>query len=241
MHVSHCFPDKGQVLDFGAGTGDQSVILARLGYEVSALDVEGSDYSDSTVFPVSFYGGKTIPFPDNSFDFIFSSNVLEHIRDATGINHELKRVLRPGGRMVHIVPSASWRFWTSLTAFPDAPFLALRTLRDPRLRIGQMGKASRSLVRLHRASLRFLSPLAFRRHGEWGNAFTELRSFGRKAWCQYFFRQGYDILKAESVPLFYTGALLLDSRLTLGQRQSLSRWLGASCHLFVVSPQNANP
>lgn len=234
--VSRFFPDTGRVLDFGAGTGDQSCLLAEMGYDVTALDVEGSDYSDATVYPVNFYDGKTIPFPDDSFDFIFSSNVLEHVRDIGGINAELRRVLRPGGSMIHVVPSASWRFWTSLTAFPDAPLLVVRTILDPRIGAEKLGIASKFYTKLWRAARRFASPFVFRRHGEWGNALTELRTFGRSAWRAYFVSQGYQILASGAVPLFYTGASLLGHRLTLEKRHVLSRKLGSACHVFVVKP-----
>ena len=41
-----------------------------------------------------------LPFPDNSFDCIITSEVLEHIQDDVAALHELSRVLKPGGRLL---------------------------------------------------------------------------------------------------------------------------------------------
>jgi predicted SAM-dependent methyltransferase len=61
------------------------------------------------------YDGQRIPFGDDSFDVVFSSNVLEHIPHVDAFQQEIHRVLKPGGVAVHIVPSSSWRWWTNIT------------------------------------------------------------------------------------------------------------------------------
>ena len=71
-------------------------------------------------FPIIDYDGHHIPFDDNSFDIVFSSNVLEHICDLHQINREIQRVLRSDGYCVHVIPTHTWRFWTTLSAFPTA-------------------------------------------------------------------------------------------------------------------------
>lgn len=50
------------------------------------------------------YGGRTLPFPDESQDCVFSSHTLEHIDDYRGAIKEWYRVLRIGGHLVVIVP-----------------------------------------------------------------------------------------------------------------------------------------
>ena len=45
-----------------------------------------------------------LPFPDESYDFVFASHVLEHIREDARALSEIRRVLKPGGIAVLPVP-----------------------------------------------------------------------------------------------------------------------------------------
>jgi 2-polyprenyl-3-methyl-5-hydroxy-6-metoxy-1,4-benzoquinol methylase len=113
--VISLMPSHGRVLEIGAGTGWQARALAQHGFEVEAIDLPASLYAESRVWPVQDYDGVSIPFPSHVFDVVFSSSTLEHIPHLRTLLGEMRRVLKEGGIAVHIVPSASWRFWTSLT------------------------------------------------------------------------------------------------------------------------------
>lgn len=53
--------------------------------------------------------GETMPFEDNAFDVVFSTNVLEHVQNLNDVIAETVRVLKPGGYAHHIVPNfGSW-------------------------------------------------------------------------------------------------------------------------------------
>jgi len=47
---------------------------------------------------------QDIPYPDNSFDLVFASHVLEYVKNDTQALKEIKRVLRPGGLAFLPVP-----------------------------------------------------------------------------------------------------------------------------------------
>jgi len=51
--------------------------------------------------------------------FCYSSHMLYHAVDLDAIAGEISRVLRPGGVAVHVLPSASWRFWTTVAHYPN--------------------------------------------------------------------------------------------------------------------------
>lgn len=110
-------PASGRILEIGAGTGWQANSLKRHGYEVQAIDLPASTYSENRIFPVIDYDGKNIPFADNTFDIVFSSNALEHIPHLHEFQNEIHRVLKPSGIAIHVIPSGSWRFWTNVTFF----------------------------------------------------------------------------------------------------------------------------
>jgi SAM-dependent methyltransferase len=52
-----------------------------------------------------------LPFPDDSFDAVILSEVLEHIDDDVGGLKEIYRVLKPGGVVAITVPNADYPFW----------------------------------------------------------------------------------------------------------------------------------
>lgn len=53
--------------------------------------------------------GEAIPYPDEHFDIVYSSNVLEHVAEPAQVLAESLRVLRTGGHLVFVVPNfGSW-------------------------------------------------------------------------------------------------------------------------------------
>jgi SAM-dependent methyltransferase len=96
------------VLDFGCGTGAFLEHLERFG-TVSAVDADPSAVSfchargrsEVVVAP----SGAPLPFPDDAFDLVTSLDVIEHIDDDVAALAELRRVLRPGGRLLIAVPA----------------------------------------------------------------------------------------------------------------------------------------
>jgi len=51
------------------------------------------------------YDGGKFPVPDESFDFVVSFQVLEHVKSTEHIFKECVRVLKPGGIMYHVIPN----------------------------------------------------------------------------------------------------------------------------------------
>ena len=93
---------KGRLLDFGCGRKPW-ISLFRVD-EYIGVDIEesGHDHLDSLIDV--FYDGHTLPFEDNSFDSIFSSETLEHLFNIDEILTEFKRVLKQSGQLLITVP-----------------------------------------------------------------------------------------------------------------------------------------
>ena len=191
-------PPDGRLLEIGAGTGWQAKELQNKGYDVSAIDLLTSNLRDNRIWPVVDYDGKMIPFEDNTFDIVFSSNVLEHVLHVHEFQVEIHRVLRPGGMAIHVLPSSCWRFWTNVTEI----------LKNWRL------------------------PLVHGEHA--GNAFVEIYTFGSWSWRRLFEETNWIIEVQKPIKLFYTGCSIMDSRLSINTRKKMSRFMGSSCHLFVL-------
>jgi len=54
---------------------------------------------------------EAMPYPDNTFDAVIFSEILEHIEDDAQALREAYRVLKPGGIVVVTVPHANYPFW----------------------------------------------------------------------------------------------------------------------------------
>ncbi len=54
---------------------------------------------------------ENLPYPDNSFDMVFSSHVIEHVPDVNKAISEINRVLKPGGLNICIVPTTTSRVY----------------------------------------------------------------------------------------------------------------------------------
>jgi SAM-dependent methyltransferase len=96
---------KGKLLDFGCGKKPYESMFAV--DEYVGLDIESSGHSHIKSKVDVFYDGKTIPFNDNHFDSIFSSEVITHIFNTSDVLSEIYRVLKPDGMFLLTVPF-SW-------------------------------------------------------------------------------------------------------------------------------------
>lgn len=230
--LAQLIPDGARVLEFGAGTGEQARMLAHRGFDVVAIDLAGSSYAPSRVWPIIEYDGRNIPLPDSSVDVIFSSNVLEHVEDVPAILSEFRRVLRPGGVEIHAMPTTAWRFWSFVAGVPaaaQAAALLLCQLVSPPPQTTRLRQAARNLKTFAGALL----PIG---HGVSREGITELWTFSRAAWRKTFSRNGHVVLEDRPVGIFYTGHMALGRRLSFDGRRSLGRILGSGSHVYVVRP-----
>jgi SAM-dependent methyltransferase len=93
---------NGQLLDFGCGAKPYRHLFTVEQY--IGLDMENPSHPHLTEDVDVFYDGTTIPFPNNRFDAILSSEVMEHVFEPEAILAELHRVLKPGGKALFTVP-----------------------------------------------------------------------------------------------------------------------------------------
>ena len=94
---------SGQILDLGGGKRFQKW-LASYKHLFNESDYKTFDYDAST--GADIVGDiHNIPLPDNSFDSVICSSVLEHVKDPRKAVNEIHRILKPGGSVFVMVPS----------------------------------------------------------------------------------------------------------------------------------------
>lgn len=94
-----------RILDAGCGASIFPVYLARHGHRVSALDLETADrLGGAHGVQVGYIRGDltALPLASGSFDAVFCVSVVEHLPEKRipAAIAELRRVLRPGGRLL---------------------------------------------------------------------------------------------------------------------------------------------
>jgi SAM-dependent methyltransferase len=95
---------KGRLLDFGCGRKPWKSLFDVEEYIGVDIEESGHNHHDSVIDV--YYDGHHIPFEDNSFDSVFSSETFEHLFNIDEILAELNRVLKPGGNMLVTIPFA---------------------------------------------------------------------------------------------------------------------------------------
>ena len=141
------FVPGARVLEIGGGSGFQASLLAEQGCGVRSIDVvtrpdPRTQRYGRQYYPVSTYDGAHLPFRDARLDVVFSFHALYHARSFESMLAEIRRVLRPEGLVILVLPSSSWRLYTPLA---HSPILCGRLLRG--FRAGACETAQRPIHR----------------------------------------------------------------------------------------------
>jgi ubiquinone/menaquinone biosynthesis C-methylase UbiE len=95
-----------RLLDLGCGAGENSVYFAQRGARCVAADYSPGMVevalklaaANGVAIEGHTVNAMAIDFPDNTFDFVYASNLLHHIPDPKIAIKEMHRVLKPGGK-----------------------------------------------------------------------------------------------------------------------------------------------
>lgn len=146
-HILGCldridWQDK-KVLEIGLGQGAESEQLIRRGARWSGLDLthESVDRVGARLAirklphdDLRQGSALAIPWPDDTFDMVFSHGVLHHIPNIRAAQSEIHRVLKPGGTLVAMLYArASLNYQVSIRLVRRAVVAAAYPLRRTKL------------------------------------------------------------------------------------------------------------
>lgn len=138
------------ILDIGCGDGSFTKYLAGRNNKIIAIDTENQDI-EKILLGVKFKraDARKLPFKNSSFDFVFCSDVLEHVENYQLIVREAARVTKVGGLFLVSTVNGYWkspikvRLWLL-----NQPNIIRRTI---------LGKFNQSDKKLHRYFLGHLN------------------------------------------------------------------------------------
>jgi SAM-dependent methyltransferase/DNA-directed RNA polymerase subunit RPC12/RpoP len=94
-----------RILDLGCGAGSLRTQLA--GLNVIGVDLDPNELPHNPDLPAACAASDSLPFATRSFDLVICHHSLEHFRDIPGAIREIRRVLKPEGRLFVSVPDGS--------------------------------------------------------------------------------------------------------------------------------------
>ena len=97
-----------KILEIGCGSGNFSVKLARMGYEVIAIDSSigmlnlAKNKAKKNLVSIDFkrMNATKLLFENESFDAVFSMAAFEFISDSNKAMDEMMKILKPGGEII---------------------------------------------------------------------------------------------------------------------------------------------
>ncbi len=111
--IEDAWPENAtNILEFGAGDGAFVRQFRAAGANVDCVEIDGKLRAGLQKIGGNVFGDIR-EVASQSYDFIYSINVLEHIPDLVAEVAELRRVLKPGGVLFVFVPAFKM-IWTSL-------------------------------------------------------------------------------------------------------------------------------
>lgn len=117
----------GRVLDIGFGRGEFLLRAQRLGWQCHGVEVSSTsvEWGQQLGFEARQFDGSfqaPLDYADESFDVVSANSVLEHVHHPRLLVAESRRLLKPRGRLLLMVPNFAchdtaslgphWRMWS---------------------------------------------------------------------------------------------------------------------------------
>ena len=219
-----------EILEIGGRDGFQANIISKKGYNVTSIDI-------NPIFP-QFYPVQNgtinqLNFKENSFDIIYSSNMLQEIQHIEESFIEMKRVLKKDGIIIHIVPSSWWSLITNFWHYCLIPKYLIKSNRVKKIFNSNLYKSKVEQNTNIKSSTKNLKRLFFHPLGANTSFIHEILYFSKIYWIRLFKKNGFNMVEDKNCPYFYSAYSIFRFKF-LKFRKFLASIGITSCYCFIM-------
>jgi len=217
-----------KILELGSGDGYMGKCLTEQNYDVICTDINPKLPS---MFPVRKIIDGKLDFSSETFDLIFTSQVIAHVENLELFFDEVKRVLKKDGLMINLVPSTGWWIITNFWHYVLTPYNFLKFLKKSNIKNNQgesnIKKTEINLIK-RIINYLFLHPL-----GNSSSFIYELKKFSKNSWIQLFKKYQFKIVEIDKSTYSYSGYFVLKMKL-MNFRKIISKYILPTTYCFVL-------
>lgn len=226
-----------EILEIGGRDGFQANIISKKGHKVTSIDIKPLS---PQFYPVQKGDITKLNFKDNSFDLIYSSNMLQEIPDIKKAFMEIKRVLKKNGTIIHVVPSSWWSIITNFWHYCFIPKYLIKSKKFQNivnLDIKNNDEGNVSSKEISVSSIKNLKRLFFHPLGANTSFVHEIISFSDINWKNLFKQNGFKIVNKKNCPFYYSGYAVFKFKY-IKTRKFLAKNCFPSCYCYVMSKKS---
>jgi|GEM_PF-2387369 len=199
------------ILEVGCGDGWVSNLLADQCQRVIGLDINPQRIEPPEKPNVLLLAAEAelTPIAPGSIDVIFSFALLEHIPHRVPMLQQLRPLLKPGGRMIHVVPTAEMKLLQWLGFIPDKIRRSIRSFTrrlagqpKPHPAVKSVDGHETNNPRREGRRRKWYAKLYPRVHGEYDSNWQETLANTNGQWKQLFNEAGLKVDRVVPLGMF---------------------------------------
>jgi|APSaa5957512535_1039671.scaffolds.fasta_scaffold00449_8 ubiquinone/menaquinone biosynthesis C-methylase UbiE len=222
------------ILEIGGRDGFQANIISKKGHKVTSIDINPLS---PQIHLVQKGDITKLDFADDSFDLIYSSNMLQEIYNIDKAFMEMKRVLKKDGIIIHIVPSSWWSIITNFWHYCLIPKYLIKSNKIQQIfnskKVTNIDIQNNKEENKNSKSTTNLKKLFFHPLGANSSFVHEIFYFSKSYWKKSFNNNQFEIINEKNCPYFYSGYSVFRFKF-LSFRKFLGKLGMTSCFCFVM-------
>lgn len=209
----HCFSHG---LELGAGDGFQSTLLSHFCHSLICTEYDKKKLTKVGSKHVSYKicDAEQLPihFDRNSFDLIFSSNLIEHLHRRKKVLKDVYNILKDGGMVISVMPGPFIKLCWLIFFYPNQIISLIEVISNKGIKflLHLVMGSSKEIDSLRgdlgnnptkKTSNWLLSQLYPKPHGSYNSHLEELFAYQPKQWTKLLKNTGFQVISIRKMPV----------------------------------------